>query len=497
MKKKNKFINKVKKYLYAYSRWVPPKILILFVFLVIIFIIGINCFEIDNDFWFIINTGKYILNNGIPTIEPFTIHANMDFVVQQWLTDIIFHIIYKYFNVYGMFFILVLINCIIVYLVYKLSLLISNGKVKLSFLVTIIFDCFFGVMYLRTRPQIFDTLFLILEIYLLELYVKTGKKRYLIGLPIISLLMINLHSSIWLMLFVLLLPYFAERIKYFSKEKYRIKPLIIIAIVMFICGIINPYGIKAITYLFNSYGIDTINNLVGEMQPLTITNGLAVFVYIALVGYSFYYNKSKNKTRYFFLTIGTLYLAFRHYRGILFFIICTIPALSHNFKELFKEKEKQETLYNSKPVNIIIIITFILCLGINYYNVLSNDLKQENNSEYYEIGQYLINNAEKDSIIYTSYNEGGYLEYLGYRCYLDARAEVFLKANNNKEDILDEYFDLQVREINHNDFLEKYDFDYLVTSENDILYYELEDSNYEIVFEKELKEIKYRIYKKA
>ena len=48
----------------------------------------------DNDFWFLINTGRYILNHGFPVIEPFTIHQGLSFVVQQWLTDVIFFFIY-------------------------------------------------------------------------------------------------------------------------------------------------------------------------------------------------------------------------------------------------------------------------------------------------------------------------------------------------------------------------------------------------------------------
>jgi hypothetical protein len=80
------------------------------------------------------------------------------------------------------------------------------------------------------------------------------------------------------------------------------------------------------------------------------------------------------------------------------------------------------------------------------------------------------------------------MEYRGYNCYIDPRAEVFLKANNKKEDILIEYYDLQnTRSINSNEFIKKYDFDYLLLNkEGDALYYDLRNypnDLYEIVYE--------------
>ena len=43
-----------------------------------------------NDIWFLLNHGKYVLNNGFPSIEPFTIHQNFSFVMQQWLSPLYF-----------------------------------------------------------------------------------------------------------------------------------------------------------------------------------------------------------------------------------------------------------------------------------------------------------------------------------------------------------------------------------------------------------------------
>ena len=497
MKKKNNVVKKIKKSYEKFSRWIPPKIYTFFVVTCVLIFIACFSFEIDNDYWFLINTGRYILNHGIPTMETFTFHVGLEFIAQQWLTDVIFYLIYDWFDILGLFIFSSLMITLISYLVYKLSKSLSEN-IKLSTFITIIFSIVFGISFFRTRPQLFDTIIFLLEFILLELYIKTNNKKYLIGLPILSIMMINLHSSIWLMMFVFLLPYYAEKILYRKKINYEIKPILITTLIMLLCGLINPYGIKSITYLFNSFGIDEINNLIGEMKPLNILNGLIHIIYIFIVLYSFYFNKGKNKARYFFLMIGTLYLGLSHYRGMLYFLICNIPVLSFNFKTLFKETGKQEKLYKNKLNNLIIICSLLVYASILGYNYFSTTFKEKCKPRLQEVGDYLLNNVDDSAKIYTGYNDGGYIEYIGYKCYIDPRAEVFLKSNNKKEDIFLEYYNLKTRVIDYRDFLNKYNFDYLIISSQENLYYDLEYvDNYEIVFEQKIDEENYRIYKKA
>ena len=44
----------------------------------------------DNDLWFILGSGRFVLENGFPYTEPFTMHENINFVLEQWLTDVIY-----------------------------------------------------------------------------------------------------------------------------------------------------------------------------------------------------------------------------------------------------------------------------------------------------------------------------------------------------------------------------------------------------------------------
>ena len=63
---------------------------------------------------------------------------------------------------------------------------------------------------------------------------------------------------------------------------------------------------------------------------------------------------------------------------------------------------------------------------------------------------------------------------------------MFLKSNNHKEDIFDEYFNLENNDLDIKEFLNKYNFDYLlVNEESKSLLKELQNNaNYQNVLEK-------------
>ena len=481
----------MKKLLISLYNLLDDKYMRLLLFLIMPFIIIFaTSFRIDNDFWFIINTGREILNNGFITIEPFTIHEGLNFIPQQWLCGIIFYFIYNKFSVYGMLIFVIFIGYITIFLLYRICLLVSSNNYKLSFLITCYIGILIGSSFMVTRPYLFDIVFLLLEIYLLELYVIKGKNKYLYVLPIISILMINLHASIWPMLFVVFIPYFIGCIKnkYFKDENYKLKPLILVFIIMFMCSFINPYGLDMLFYLFNSYGYAELNEIVGEMNPITVfVIPASLFILVTLL--SFYYvcyKRRKIKIRYLLLFLGSLLLAFLHMRGCLFLFIFGFLSLIDNFN--IRREKNNVVEENSILILFFYVFIFIICILLFIFNVNVIDEKE---SEYYKIVELLDNNASKDIKLYTGYNTGPYFEYRGYKCYLDTRAELFYKAINKKENIMIEYYNILNNKVDVQSFLKKYDFDYLVVGINEPFYYSLQYLGYNLYYDSG----KYRLYK--
>ena len=56
----------------------------------------------NNDLWFLIATGREILENGIPFENPFALHDGMRMVVQQWLLASELYVVKDAFGMQGL-----------------------------------------------------------------------------------------------------------------------------------------------------------------------------------------------------------------------------------------------------------------------------------------------------------------------------------------------------------------------------------------------------------
>lgn len=484
-----KIVLKIKSSLKNYH---PAKPLAFLFLLIPLFISITGNNRINNDLWFLLTTGRYILTRGFPLIEPFTIHENFSFVVQQWLTDVTFYKIFDLFGLIGISIFVMLIFVCILFFMYKLCKLVSDNRIHLSILITTIFGSLYSLFYLTSRPQIFDALFLILSFYFLELYIKKGKTKYLIGLPICSFLLINFHASSWFMIFLFILPYLLNfKIKLFSYDKYKIKPLLITVVIMFLVGFLNPYGIKAISYIFSSFGDSYVNSLVSEMRLPNITNLSGMVIYASLFGVLLCYTLNRNsklKLRYLLLYLGTAVLALSSIKGFQFFLLACLFPLASYLKPNFRIYQENYHYSKQFKISYILIVLFLLSLFV----VTAFDPSHEYKNRIGNIKNYLVeheSNHKEELKIYTGYNDGGYLEFYGFKVYLDPRAEVFLKSNNKQKDVIEEYYKLQEGRVDVDEFLSEYYFDYLVLAKTDYIYDQYlkkeENTNYQYIMKEE------------
>lgn len=350
------------------------------------------------------------------------------------------------------------------------------------------------------RPWIFTMLNLILVLYIMELFYKKNDKKVLYFLPLISLLQINIQSSMWFMLFVFMLPYIADL---FLKERKRLSSFPIIIALMFICGFINPYGIDNILYIFNSYGNYYINNSVTEMQAISLSESKLLsysylFYIIFLIELLIYIfcKKGKFELRHLFLFLGVTFLGLKNIRSMWIFMIGTIPFLTAYLKPYFKklsskeENLKLESYERKKYYLIIIILAIYTCLIAGIVNS-----KFTNKLEKGIDAIYNTSNVNAKTIVYTNYDNGSYAEYRGLRPYIDTRAEVFLKKNNHKEDIMKEYYLVYNGYIAYDEFVNKYKFDYMIIMKNERIYSSaLKDKNYKSIYYS--KKYKYRVFER-
>ena len=466
-------VSKLKKIRFPYMR----KGSYLCLFVSTIFLVYLKNYTLDNDTWFLLNHGRYVFHHGIPYIEPFTIHENFSFVMQQWLSALIFYLFYNYFGIKSLLFLIIFLNFVIIFVCYKLCMLLSDGNYKIASILTFFIDCSLLIFFIVSRPQIFTFILVLLMFYSLELYIKKGNVKYLFILPIISLLQINLHASMWWMLYVLMLPYLLDgyNFKNFKHDIYKKWPIIVAMIVMFLVAFINPYGLDAIVYFFNSYGVESINNYVAEMRPLIVTDfsGKFIWAYIFFIFILYIFVGKKNiRVRYLLLFIGTCYLSLSSIKGFSYLVLSSFFPFAYYFKNSLKIKQSKENYNFSYKIIFSCLTLFLVCIflgcyviyGVNYHNKLENGIN------------LLLEKYDKTDVkLYVGYSQGGYTEFRGIKSYIDPRAEVFLKENNKMADIFQEYYDLEDGKIDISKFLDKYNFTHLLITEREYLYDKIND----------------------
>jgi len=455
--------------------------------------------QLNNDLWFLLNSGRYVLQHGIPTIEPFTLHQNFSFVMQQWLSASIFWLIYAKLGAAGILALVFLLYSAVVAVICALCWHISGGNVFATFLGSILSSAMLKLVMV-SRPMSFTLLILICELYLVERFISSSKPKFLLPLPVLSALLVNLHAAMWPLQFVLLLPYMIDAFRFklwiLEGQGYPKRYFFPAIALMFAAGFFNPYDWSAMTYVFRSYGFVEIN-FVSEMQPPNIGDGTGMVIFGALfLVLAFYLFKKERETklRYALLTFGTAVLSLSSMRSVAFFAICGFFPLSYLMRNVTLPENKISSGKGVLRLRIILITLVVLVAGSMIAKRVILFSEESPLPEVANAVNYLVEKEPQGNMkLYVGYNDGGYAEFMGLKPYLDPRAEVFVKTNNHVSDVMKEYYLLQSGMLYYKTVLDKYQFTHLLVSKEDILYtYLPHDADYERVYQ----DSEYMVYRK-
>lgn len=174
--------------------------------------------SLDNDIWFLLSHGRYVVQYGWPTTDPLSMHEGLDFVMQQWLSAVIFWESYVIGGESGPIAVVYVVSTAIICAYYRLLRLISQGNRNIAIAVTAFVMIFVCPLFMVTRPQIFSLLIFILTVYLLEKSTKTISWQRYFAFFLLSVLLINLHAAMWPLMAILVVPYLVEKIVRLDKK---------------------------------------------------------------------------------------------------------------------------------------------------------------------------------------------------------------------------------------------------------------------------------------
>lgn len=440
----------------------------------------------ENDTFFTIPTGKYILEHGVDEAEPFTWHNNLKFTKLRWGFDVVVALIYNVCGFKGLYVFVILMSILI-----GESLFITLVKRKnnpiISFLISVfivicIKDC------LKCRGQIMSYLFFILEIYSIQMLLETGKKKYSVYLVLISFGILTFHSSVWLAHFIFYAPFVVEwilnkieinnvldktgKIELIQRDKKNMKLFFITIGIVLITGFCTPLRLSPFTYMFKVIG-GYSSKIILELQKQKLTDAKELLVILIGILSILSITKTKIKFTDVCLVVGLMImstLAVRNMFIALVVLATPIANLINSYIETFDKKElfnKFDDKINNNYFILSIILLICVCISLNNYKSV---YREKYVDEYaYPVGasEYILNNIDmKNMKIYNHFNFGSYMEFKGIPTFIDSRSEVYCEEFNNVR-ILKDFaeFDLDLK-ITPEEMVEKYGITHFIFTAN-------------------------------
>ena len=456
----------------------------------------------DSDGYFLIASGREIINNGFSYNHPFSIAHDMYYVVQQWL----YTIFLAYLDSIGIGAVLFGTFGITCLLIFISSLFLKERNENITKNIAVCLSLFFvccNLPYMvNVRPEAISVILIILQFICLERYKKSFNLKSLFLLPFLFLLEANIHMSMIFIHVAFFIPYFlylpSKILNWFNLKDNHIqlnKKLILLLFISLCVSLINPYGFEGINYLYNSLTANTFKYIsILEVAKLELASlhGACFSLMIALLWFLAKKKKVGSDTFLFVLGINLMYaLAIRNSMFIIISMLFLASELNYNLK--IKECSKRLLLYPS----IIILVGIYNFVGMNISFDSYNSVINEKEDLPINCVEYLNKNEPKDVKIFTGFSWGGYLEYLGYKnIFIDARPELYMaKLNKTENSPLIEYSQIAIngnikslspKEMSQTTekFLNKYDFKYILLNkklEHGLSVYLGNNSNWKIV----------------
>ncbi|HEY9059613.1 MAG TPA: hypothetical protein VIO64_03780 [Pseudobacteroides sp.] len=472
----------------------------------------------DIDTFFHLSVGRDIIENGFTTMDPFSMHR-LEFTSQQWLSDVIFFLIYKFSDFAGLYVFQIVFSAVLIFTVYKINCLVSGNRRYLSLFLAIGSTWLFQYNFIRIRPQIFTILLFAFEIYILELYLRKRNTKILLFLPVLCLLLANFHIGAFPMFFVLMLPYLADalikadffriRAGYFKENGSKLFKILLLffAALIPLC-IANPYGIKKIFYFTSMFNSEITKNIVEWKSPgfsteLGVIISLTLIICTLIVIFQFVLTKKQFTLKSFLMFIGltimTLY-AIRFFTYYMVFIGLILlervePPSSGKNKGLKAKSTVQGSVFGEKVARVLEskpaagVLALLIIAGITLKSVLG--MWQTTLLEFYPVkaAEYIKNNLDYKNVrLFNDYDDGGFLMFNGIKVFIDSRADLYSDQFNPGCTVLQDYDEIMRNPGNYETVFKKYDFKYILVNPSlnyDLYSYLRKDVNYRIVVDDE------------
>jgi hypothetical protein len=280
-----------------------------------------------------------------------------------------------------------------------------------------------------------------LFLFLLDHFQKESKLKYIIPMPLIMMVWVNLHAGYFLGLVIIAIYIVVSLIELIKVDHLIIESPRVpdLKPILMLCGALglsilatlaNPNGFHILLYPFQTLTSQAMQQFIQEWfspdfhqlewQPL-------IWFILALIGAGMLGKKEISPTK-ILLTLIFGYSALRSIRFIPLFAIVAIPILAEQIGSIIKIKS--EVKFPSRifkwTATILIVVT-MLVVTLHFSQVVQGEQKSEA-AIFPRAAVDWIEAHQPEGNLFNSYGWGGYIIwrlYPQYLVYIDGRADVY------------------------------------------------------------------------
>jgi len=414
---------------------VTTRRLFIAIFLISLFAIGLRN-TLDPDMWWHLKTGELIWEQGIPEVDPFSYtNAGREWVAHEWLSEAVMWKIHEY----GGFPALIIASATLVLVTFSVVYLALDGKPYGAAFVTLLSALTSAVTW-GARPQMSTMLLFALLILLLEKVRRASwPTKWLAIVPLVAIPWTNLHGA-FLLVVATPLIYGAGAIieSRLRKEVSLVKslsegwPYLAAALAALAATLVNPNGLRLLTYPFETLGSSAMQEFIQEWQPpnfaMAVFWPLAAMILLTLAGWV-RQGRRQIVAEIILVTglgVATLFSA-RHVS--LFAVAAALPVsrLVSQFASRLSSSNDQSRPPTKlhQAANWLILILMALATGLWAMEVVGR-----NESKVAEIVPVQAVSILREAGLssqrgYSEYHWGGYLIWNEMPVFIDGRADMY------------------------------------------------------------------------
>lgn len=394
----------------------------------------------DGDFWWHLKTGEYIVKNlSIPRTDfySFTVPGRQ-WVAHEWLSEVIFYLIYSRFGFNALIFIFTLLTVAAFWVVFKRSQ--SHPFIKGIGVLLAVWSI---IPTIGVRPRTFTLLFAGIYLAVLHGFVREKKTKHIWWLAPLMVLWVNLHAGYLIGLVLIGVTIVGVALDAWAAgEKLashwpRIKTLVLVFLACLLAVNLNPQGPRIFVFPFEFFLSPVQQDQIIDWlspdfhQPELLPLLLLMLLTIAALALS----PKRVRPSELLLFLSTLYATLKSNRHMAIFALIAAPLfadyLQHwlqttRFGKTSGESDTPPSKRRLVLINIVLLVPLIACL-FKLKSVIYSPPTQERVGVPLNAVAYVKENGITGNTFIDPNIWGGYLiwEVPSNPVYIDGRIDMY------------------------------------------------------------------------